>query len=171
MALSLAVVALASCGPERNQFPPACPVPALIRPLSELTRTRTGSPDIRDLVIRARIVDIVGNCESGDNNSVVAKVQIVVDALRGPQMQASGISLPVFVAITEGDMVFDKVLFWLTVEFRQNVDTVRATSNEVRMVIPVTAQKSAAAYGVIGGFQLLPEEIAAWRRANPRQRP
>jgi hypothetical protein len=62
----------------------------------------------------------------------------------------------------------DKKLFYLPVEFPPNVDTARAASPEIRMEIPVTTQKTAAAYGVIAGFQLTPEEFAAWRRNNPR---
>jgi len=41
-------------------------------------------------------------------------------------------------------------------------------SQEIRMEIPVSPQKSGAAYGIIGGFQLDPEEVAAWRRSHSR---
>jgi hypothetical protein len=41
-------------------------------------------------------------------------------------------------------------------------------SREVRMEIPITPQKSGAAYGIVGGFQLTPEEVAAWRNNNRR---
>jgi hypothetical protein len=37
------------------------------------------------------------------------------------------------------------------------------------MEIPITPQKTAAAYGIVAGFQLTPEEIAIWRRDNPRR--
>jgi hypothetical protein len=73
-----------------------------------------------------------------------------------------------FVAVTDGGAVLDKKLFSLTVEFAPNVDTARATSPEVRMVLPVTPTKSAAAYGVLAGFQLTPEEVAAMRQSKPR---
>jgi hypothetical protein len=162
-------LAVASCGPAQNQFAPACPVPGLVKPLSELTRYRSASQDLPDLVIRSRIVDIAGKCQEGDSrNTVVAFVQVVVDATRGPAMQGDAIALPVFVAITDADAIQDKKLFYLPVEFPPNVDTARAASPEIRMEIPVTTQKTAAAYGVIAGFQLTPEEVAAWRRNNPR---
>lgn len=168
-ALGLVAFGLASCGPGKGQFAPACPVPGLVRPLQELSRYRGASTDLRELVIRARIIDIVGKCEPGDNaNSVVATVNVVVDALRGPAMQGDAISLPVFVAITNSGTIYDKTLFWLPVQFPPNVDGARVIGKEVRMVIPVTPQKTAAAYGVIAGFQLTPAEIAAWRRDNPQ---
>jgi hypothetical protein len=170
MAPVLLTLILASCGPGKGQFAPVCPVPALVKPLAELSRYRGASTDIRELVVRARIVDISGNCEPGDTaNTVVTTAQVVVDVARGPAMQGDTISLPVFVAITDAGAVYDKTLFWLPVQFPPNVDTARATSKEVRMEIPVTPQKTAAAYGIIAGFQLTPEEIAIWRRNNPRR--
>lgn len=165
----LTALVLGSCGPQRNQFAPACPVPGLVRPLTELTRYRGGSQDIRELVIRARIIDITGKCEPGsDNSTVVTTAQVVVEATRGPAMQGDAIGLPVFVAVSDSGAVLDKILFTMPVEFARNVDTVRAASREIRMEIPVTPQKSGAAYGIVGGFQLSPEEVAAWRRNNRR---
>jgi hypothetical protein len=169
-ALVLIACTLASCGPGKNQFAPVCPVPGLVKPLAELSRYRGTSTDLRELVVRARIVDITGTCEPGDNaNTVVTTAQVVIEATRGPAMQGDAISLPVFVAITDSAAISDKTLFWLPVAFVRNVDTARATGKEVRMEIPVTPQKSAAAYGLIAGFQLTPEEMAIWRRDNPRK--
>lgn len=170
LTLALLAFGLASCGPGKGQFAPACPVPGLVKPLADLSRYRGASTDLRELVVRARIVDITGNCEPGDNaNTVVTTAQVVVDVMRGPAMQGDAISLPVFVAVTDTGTIYDKKLFWLPVQFAPNVDTARAIGQEVRMEIPVTPQKSAAAYGIIAGFQLTPEEIANWRRDNPRR--
>ena len=169
LALALVAVALGSCSSQRNTFAPACPVPGLIRPLAELTRYRGASHDVRDLVVRARIIDVTGKCEPGDDKTtVVATARVVVEATRGPAMQGDGISLPVFVAVTDSGAILDKTLFSLPVVFVRNVDSTRAASDDVRMEIPVTPQKSAAAYGIIGGFQLTPGEVAAWRRDNSK---
>src|SRR4030081_2679485 len=62
---------LTSCGPQRNQFAPACPVPDVPKPLAELTRYRGASQDYRDLVIRARISNVAGKCEPGDDRNTV----------------------------------------------------------------------------------------------------
>jgi hypothetical protein len=162
------LLVLGSCGPEKGKFAPACPVPGLLKPLVELARYRGDSKDFRNLIIRARIVDIVGKCMPGDNaDTVVTTVQVVVDATRGPAMAGNVVGLPVFVAITEGDAIGDKALFSLVVEFPSNVDTTRVASKEIRMEIPVTPQKSAAAYTLVAGFQLAPAEVAQWRRDNP----
>ena len=169
MAVVLLALGLASCGPGKGEFAPACPVPGLVKPLAELSRYRGASTDVRELVVRARIVDITGSCEPGDNNSVATTAQVVVDAARGPAMQGDAIALPVFVAVTDSGTIYDKTLFWLPIEFAPNVDTSRATGKEVRMQIPITPQKSAAAYGIVAGFQLTAEEMAVWRRNNPRR--
>ena len=93
----------------RNTFAPACPVPGLVRPLAELTRYRGASQDIRDLVVRARIVDVVGKCKPGDDSgTVVATAQVVIEAMRGPAMQGTPSTLPVFVAVTDAGAIRDK---------------------------------------------------------------
>jgi hypothetical protein len=92
----------------------------------------------------------------------------VIDLVRGPAMQGRTYVLPLFVAITDADAIRDKTLIGLSIAFTPNVDTARALSQEVRIEIPVTPDKSAAAYGIIAGFQLSPEEVAAWRRNNRR---
>jgi len=162
-------LAIGSCGPAKNQFAPACPVPGLLKPLAEIVRYRPGSVDVRDLIVRARIVDITGTCEPGDDiHTIVAKAQLMVEAQRGPAMQGNAVALPAFVAIAEGDTVLDKSLFNMAIEFPPNVDAARAASREVRMEIPITPQKSGAAYSIVGGFQLTADEVAAWRRNNAR---
>jgi hypothetical protein len=165
----LIALALGSCGPRVDQFAPACPVPGLLKPLAELARYRGASRDFRDLIVRARVTDITGKCQPGDDkNTLATTVQVVVDATRGPAMDGDAIGLPVFVAVTDSGAVRDKVEFSMPVAFPHNVDTSRAVSKEVRMEIPISAQKSGAAYGVIAGFQLTPDEVAEWRRNHPR---
>jgi hypothetical protein len=165
----LIALLLGSCGPKRNEFAPACPLPGLVKPLAELVRYRGPSQDVRNLVIRARIVDIAGKCEPGDDDTtVVTTATLVVEATRGPAMQGDAVSLPAFVAISDAGTVLDKIQFDLPVEFARNVDIARATSRTVRTEIRVTPQKSGAAYGIVGGFQLTPEEVAAFRRNNPK---
>jgi len=166
----LIALTIGSCGLEKNQFPPVCPVPGLLKPLAELTRYRAGSQDLRDLIVRARIVDIVGRCQPGDDNyTVAAFAQVVVDVTRGPAMEGLTYDLPAFIAVTDSGTIRDKALLTLPIEFPGNVDNTRVSSKEVRMEIPITPQKSAAAYGIIGGFQLTPEEVATWRRNNHLQ--
>jgi len=166
--LLIALLLLGSCGPARNEFAPTCPVPGLVKPLAGLSRFRGPSQEIRDLVIRARIIDVVGKCKPGDKGEVVATAQIVIEVTRGPGMEGLTYDLPLFVAVTDANAIRDKILYSLRVAFEKNQDNARAASPEISMVLPVTPEKSGAAYGIIAGFQLTPEEVAAYRR-NPRR--
>ena len=161
-----ASLALAGCGAERGKFAPACPIPGKLRPTDQLTRSRGGSPDARDLAIRARIVDVTGICKPGENDrtQVDVTVQVVADATRGPGLDSNSYDLPMFVAVTDATDVLDKRTFNVHLQFPPNVDTVRGFGPQVHMVLPITPTRSGAAYGIIGGFQLTPEEAAAGRR-------
>jgi hypothetical protein len=168
-ALSLLVPMVASCGPGRNEFAPACPIPAVPKQLSDLARYRSPSRDFRDLIIRAHISDVRGTCEPGDDrNTVVATAVAVIDVTRGPALTGNGYDIPLFVAVTDASAVLDKFTTAMRIDFPENTDTARFLSQPVRMVLHVSPEKTAAAYGVIAGFQLTPEEVAAWRRDNPR---
>jgi hypothetical protein len=163
--LLLIVPLLGSCGPGKDVFAPACPAPGLVKPLAELTRYRPGSQDLRDLVIRAQVVNIAGKCTQGESkNTVLVTVQVVADAARGPAMEGRTYDLPVFVALADAYGVRDKILFTLPFEFPPNVDTAHAVSREFEMELAVTPKISGAAYGLIAGFQLTPEELATYRR-------
>lgn len=159
---------LAACGPQRNEFAPACPTPGLVKPLDELTRSRGGSPDFRDLAIRARIADVGGKCSPGGKNTVNVSVQVIADATRGPALNGDTFQLPMFVAVSDGVNVLDKKLFFVPVTFPRNVDTARAVGPEIEMSLPVSSTRTAAAYGIVAGFELTPEEVAAARRARRR---
>lgn len=169
-AASLPLLALlpGACGPARNAFAPACPVPGLVKPLTEMTRYRNGSGDLGDLIIRGRIVNVLGKCEPGGRDTLRATVQVVIDVARGPAFQGETYALPLFVAVTDSETIRDKTLYSLTVSFARNVDNARAVSPEIEMALPVSAQKTGAAYGIIAGFQLTPEEVAASRRGVRR---
>jgi hypothetical protein len=42
------------------------------------------------------------------------------------------------------------------------------TSPEIDMNLPVSSEKSGAVYGIIAGFQLTPQELAANRQGSRR---
>jgi hypothetical protein len=156
---------VASCGPARNEFAPACPVPEIARPpLSELSRYRGASRDVRDLVIRARIVDIPGKCKPGDTGILDVTAQVVIDVTRGPGLQGAAYDLPVFLAVTDAAAVRDKTLIALRVVFERNQDTARVATQPIEMALPVSMQRSGASYGLIAGFQLLPQEVEEFRQ-------
>ena len=132
---------LAGCGPERNAFAPACPTP-----------------------LQARVVRIDGSCVDGDKRGTVAStLSITLEATRGPAMTGKSIDLPLFMAVADGESIRDKRSYAARITFDGTLDRVSVSTPPIDLQLPVTATKSAAAYSVIAGFQLSPEEVAANR--------
>ncbi len=153
---------LSACAPERDQFPPPCPGVAFLKPTADLAVFSPGSDgrDLTTLMVAGRMVGIQGKCKTGDTkNSVDATVVVGAELTRGPAMPGNKVNVPVYVAVTEGDRILDKHIYTLSATFPSNVDHLTVSTPEIFMVLPVTATKSAAAYSILAGFQLTPDEL------------
>lgn len=156
---------LAGCGPARNQFAPVCPSQAILGDAANINLYRpspTHGParDLTDLVVSGRIVSIHGTCQPGDNSRQLAvAVAVNVELTRGPAMQGNGVTVPVFVAVAEGDTVLDKHGYLMHATFPSNVDRVTMTPGELDLTLPVSASKSGAAYTLLAGFQLASDQL------------
>jgi hypothetical protein len=160
---------LFGCGPGRNTFAPPCPTARLIPALADITRFAGPGPthDVTDLILQARVIAVNGSCEAGDNPAVLpAKVKVSVTVQRGPAMQGREADVPIFLAVTEGETVRDKRVFAVHLAFPPNVDRLTITSPDIDLDLPVSSTTTGASYGVIAGFQLTPEELAANRRSG-----
>jgi hypothetical protein len=160
---------LAGCGPARNQFAPACPGRAILADAADFDVYRSGTSgagrDLTDLVLHARIVGIQGSCREGDRkNQLAVTAQIGVEVTRGPAMPGRQADVPVFVAVTEGDTILDKRAYTMRIGFPPNVDRVTLSPGDVNLVLPVTQSKSGAAYTIVTGFQLTPDQLAERRQ-------
>jgi hypothetical protein len=165
---------LGSCGPARNQFAPACPRPAFLADAADLVIYRqssapAGARDLTDLVLQGRIAGVYGNCHEGDRkNQLATAVNVGVELIRGPAMQARETDVPVFIAVTEGDTILDKRVYQMHVVFPSNVDRVTLGTGDVDVVLPVSATKSGAAYTILAGFQLTQDQLMQNRRQRGR---
>lgn len=167
---------LADCGPARNQFAPPCPGQAILGDAADYDIHRaSGAPgapgapgggrDLTDLIMQARIVGIQGSCRPADEkNQIAVTVSVAVEVNRGPAMPGREAQVPVFIAVTDGETVLDKHVYLLQTVFPSNVDRVPLTTGEVYFRVPVTSTKSAAAYTVLAGFQLTPDQMGQGRR-------
>ncbi len=165
-ALLIAALAplLAECGPARNQFAPVCPNQAILGDAANLSVYRPSANqgparDLTDLVVSARIVQIHGTCAPGDRNGLAVTVSVNVDLTRGPAMQGNGATVPIFVAVAEGDNILDKHTYLMHASFPSNIDRVTLTPGELDLTLPISATKSGAAYTLLAGFQLSPEQL------------
>jgi len=172
-ALAAALTALlAGCGPARNQFAPACPRPSLLGDAADLDIYRPGASaegphDVTDLVLNARIVGVGGNCREGDTkDKLAATVNVAVQLNRGPAMQGRETDVPVFIAVTEGETILDKRVYQMHVTFPSNVDRLTLGTGDIDMILPIGPKKSGAAYSIIAGFQLTPDQLAQNRRSR-----
>ncbi|MGC8475018.1 MAG: hypothetical protein ACP5NP_01565 [Acetobacteraceae bacterium] len=155
-------MALAGCGPGRNQFPPSCPA---IRPLPEaasLRRFRPGSHDVTGLMLQGRIVAANGKCRRVDDGAAVAaRLTLTMRLTRGPATPPGGVPVPYFLAVSRGGRILTKATFSSPVKFPPGQDTVTATTSPFDLRFPVRREGGAAAYTIWVGFQLTPGEFAA----------
>lgn len=150
-------------GPDKDEFAPPCPRPALISGLADLTRFRPGGgKDLTDTVVQGRVLGLGGECKFTEKGSLTVETTVTVSAefQRGPAMQGREVTAPLFIAVTEGDNVLDKQVIQFPVEFPPNVDHVTVTSQPVRLVLPSTRTQSPAAFSIVVGFQLTQDELA-----------
>ena len=171
-ALLAALLSLtAACGPKRDVFAPPCPGQAILGDAANFDAYRPSNnagavSDLTDLVLHARIVGIQGSCQPGDRKDQLAVTASVgVDLTRGPAMVGREIDVPVFVAVTEGGSIVDKHVYLVHVAFPSNVDRITLTPGGINLLLPVTSEKTGAAYTIVAGFQLSPDQIARNRRS------
>jgi hypothetical protein len=163
-AVALLVGALAGCAPGRDEFPPVCPAPVLPALTGDLSVYRPGSTGehLTDLMIQGRMMGIGGRCKlASDKHKLDTIVQFEIELTRGPALQSHVVGVPVYLAVTEGPTILDKRVFLLRGNFPPNVDTITITTGELEMLLPISPTKSGAAYSVLAGFQLTPEQAAA----------
>jgi hypothetical protein len=168
--LPVLMLPLFGCGPGRNEFPPVCPEARLVPSLADVTRYAGsgGGHDVTDMILQARVLKVDGKCQSSDDKALLpTTVQIGIGILRGPAMRGREADVPVFIAVTEGDDVLDKRIFPVHVAFPPNVDSVTMSSPEITLALPVSKTKTGAAYRIIAGFQLTPDELVANQHADP----
>ena len=150
------LLALAGCmGPDRDQFPPVCPQAEALPGAGDLALYRPGGArDLTDVQIEGSILSAAGKCRDGDKAGTVdATLTLQMRFQRGPAAPTRQANIPYFVAVARGETILNKRLFAQTVTFPQNVDSVVVATKPVDLILPVGADRSAAAYQVWVGFQ------------------
>lgn len=150
---------LAGCDNDPDRFAPPCPQPSIPRDVGDLHRFRGNGRDITDSVLDGRITGIQGACKRDGRDTTVATISVGLELIRGPASTSRTADVAYFVAVSDGDTILDKRVFRLRAEFPPNTEHLRLLGDEVELRLPVSAQKTAAAYRVSAGFQLTPTEL------------
>lgn len=159
--------ALTACGDGTDdKFAPPCPGAAILRDAADLHRFRGTGRDFTDTLLDGRISGLGGSCKRDGPNTVVATVTVGIDLTRGPAAADRQVEIAYFVAVVEGDTILDKRVFRLRPSFAANSNRLRLDGDELELRLPVSKQKSAAAYRIQVGFQLTPQELAVNRQGG-----
>lgn len=165
---------LTGCGGSvTNTFPPACPKAGILADAADLTRFRQNGAgaqgrDLTDMVLDGRMTGVSGTCSQASRRELAVAVTVSMQLTRGPAAKGPPNDVPFFVAVSEGGRVLDKQVFRVQPRFAANADTLRLTSDEVRLTLPVGTERTGADYDLVVGFQLSPDELAQNRRRGPR---
>ncbi len=166
--LLLTAAGLAGCGPTLPKFPPACPVTAILRDGADLTRFRGAGTDLTDMVVDGRITGLSGKCSLDDLTHLHTVISVSMDLSRGPAMEGRQADVTYFLSVSRGDAILDKRDYTFNVEFPRNSERVRLVGDQIDLVLPINDKLTGAAYSVLVGFQLTPDELAFNRRRGVR---
>jgi hypothetical protein len=162
----LSLVVLGACQPDDSQFPPVCPQLSLLKDARDLTRFAGTTHDVTAMVLAAQITSIPARCSWGKPGTVTATLNVTAKVLRGPADKQDTASLDYFIALTEGSKVLREQDFTLPVQFPPNVEQVTAKGEDIELLLPVSKDKTAAAYQLYVGFRLTPDQLAYNRQSS-----
>jgi len=159
---------LAGCSSSGEKFAPACPHVAILADAGDLTRFNGRGQDVTDMVLDGRITGVGGDCERGDAGILVTNIAVALEITRGPAAQGSTADFGYFIAVSRNGTILDKKVYSEHAEFPSNVNRLKLTGDKVELRMPITPTMSGAAYNVLVGFQLTPDELALNRKRGPR---
>lgn len=159
---------LAACSSDRPTAEPivtsgGCPQIAIIRDLS--VYQHPAAADESNLVISARMGNVINNCKTDDDGNGVAdplaQTSFDVVAIRGTNTAGKRAAMPFSVSIVdENDSVVKKEIYEIPIVFRDN-------SRELQLTVPVNpnvglpSDQDPSKYRVLIGFQLSAEQLNA----------
>lgn len=156
---------LAACG----DSPPApvafCPQPAVLQQANTRTVFLPGRQDVAAEVTTAHITGVAGACTLAQAKHLLrVTFRAGFAASNGPANKSTKLTLPYFVAISQGDTLISKTLYQITLNFDGNVTATSAASKPITIELSNVPQ--AAATEVLIGFQMTPDEVA-YAAAHP----
>ncbi|MBI1208489.1 MAG: hypothetical protein GC191_14550 [Azospirillum sp.] len=170
IALALLGLTAAGCGstPAKDkavETADGCPKVSILRDAAQITLFRAGpGRDLTDVAARGALVDFHGKCEIEDDGAAI-NFDLALVAEKGPALSGNRVNFEYFVAIVgPARQQLKKETFSTTVEFASN-ESRSGSKEELYQKIPLVGGQSAAAYQILVGFQLSPEQLAFNRKA------
>ena len=170
LAAPIALALLAGCT-QPDKFAPACPQARLLPDAADLTRFNGRGEDVADMTLNGRLTALRAECSDAGRGLVRARLLgVVMDLTRGPALQGRQVSVPLFVAVVENGQILVEKDYQVGVTFPTNVDRINVTEDTdgTEIMLPVSAQKSAAAYTLFVAFRLSAAELE-YNRRSPRR--
>lgn len=166
----LAVLASLSACAQQDlpAFAPVCPQTAIRPDAGDLSQYRGAGADLTDLVVDGRITGLSGKCSLDDRTHLHTRISVKMELTRGPAAKGPLASVTYFVAVAKGDKILDKKDYTVAVTFPPNSDKLRLSGEQVDLVLPVDEHLTGAAYSILVGYQLTPQQLALNRRRGPR---
>jgi hypothetical protein len=159
------LLGLAACGASPPPPVAFCPQPAVLQQANTLTLFLPGRQDVGGQVTTAKITGIAGACTLAQAKHLLrVTFRAGFSASNGPANHAAKLTLPYFVAISNGDNVISKSPYSITLNFDGNASTASATSDPVK--IELSNVPESAQVEVLIGFQMTPDQVA-YAAAHP----
>ncbi|MBU6419862.1 MAG: hypothetical protein KGQ79_09070 [Proteobacteria bacterium] len=148
-----------------------CPQVAALQQAQTVTLFLPGRSDVASQITTAQLTSVSGNCVYRKKGKAgILKVTFTNNFLadNGPANNGQPITLPWFVAITNGDQIIEKKDYQITLKFNGNMSTTAATSKPVK--IELAAVPASADVQILTGFEMTPDQLA-YAAAHPNAVP
>jgi hypothetical protein len=165
---ALALLPISACASDNNAAVP-CPHVAVLQQAQQVTEFLPGRSDVAAEITTARITGVAGACilHKG-RHELAVNLKAGFAASNGPADHDAPVTLPYFVAITDGDTILSKAEYRLTLKFDGNASRAEATSKPVNLVMP--GNNASERLDVLVGFEMTPEQLA-FAAAHPMATP
>lgn len=164
----LTVLGLASCASKRHKPPEPekkviCPQAEVLADAHSVVQFQPGTGrDLTDIEYQAEVGRLKSHCRHHrDDESMDISVEFT--AWLGPAARGAKLSVPYFVAVTQGEDVLSKENFTVDLGFEKEARRTTGTGDVKRLAIPQTSGELPVE--VLVGIQLTPEQVA-YNRAH-----
>lgn len=169
----IAVQGLSGCAAFRKRPPEpikpevkvTCPKAKVLSDARALVKFQPGpGRDLTDIEYQAQVSGLEQRCKTkkkGDAARVALSLRF--SASLGPAARSDRLTVPYFVAVTQGERILSKESFTTDLRFEKNARHADAAEEIKRLDLPATAEPEPLE--ILVGIQLTPEEVA-YNRAH-----